>query len=110
MILYFEGPNSNKDNPFIEYDYIKKLPPQYTFNLLFKDKKNNKNNKKEFIEKNSKSKINSNVNNIQRELINLLSYDLELNNGKEEFQRESSQEKNEAEFIIDNNISNLNVI
>ena len=105
MIFYFDRPNSKTDNPFIEYDYIKKLPPQYTLNLLIKDKKNNKKDNKE---KNSKSQINSKVNNIQRELINLLSYDLELNNVNEEFQKESNPEINKTEFIKDNNITNLN--
>jgi len=105
MIFYFDGPYSKIDNPFIEYDSINKLPSQYTFNLLTKDKKDNKKGKKV---KNNKSQINSNVNNIQRELINLLSSDLELNKGNEQIQRVSNPEMNEAEIIINNNNSNLN--
>ena len=104
MILYFDGP-TKADNSLIEYDYIKRLPSQYSFNLLTKDKISNKKNSKE---KNDKLHINSNVNNIQRELINLLSYDLELNSRNEEFQRELNPVMKKVEFFIDNNISNLN--
>ena len=39
MIVYFDSPFSKTYNPLIEYDHLKKLPPQYTFNLLTKDKK-----------------------------------------------------------------------
>ena len=77
MILYFDSPIFKTDNFLIEYNYIKKLPAQYTFNLLTKDKKSNKENNEEKNKKNNKSQISSNVNNIQRELINLLSSDLE---------------------------------
>ena len=100
MIIYFDGPTKSVTS-LIEYDCIKRLPSQYSFNLLTKDKKSNKKNAKE---KNDKTQINSNLNNIQRELINLLSNDLELNFGNEEFQRESNPEINE----VDNNISYLN--
>jgi hypothetical protein len=108
MLFYFDDLNSKAIKSLIEYDYIKKLPPQYTFNLLTKDKRSNKKDKEDINKKNNNSQISSNVNNIQRELINLLSYDYEQNSINEEFQKDQNQEINEEEFIIENNISNLN--
>ena len=108
MILYFDDPNSKRDNFLIGNEYIKKLPAQYTFNLLIKDKKSNKEDNEEKKKKNNKSKISSNVNNIQRELINLLCSNLEQNSEIEEFQSEPNQVKNKAEFIKNNKIYNLN--
>jgi len=105
MIIYYDDSNSKAINSLIEYDYIKKLPPQYTLNILTKDKKSNKKGNTKI---NKKSQISSNLNYIQRELINLLSFDLEQNGGNEELQKESKPELNQSKFTKDNNISNLN--
>ena len=79
MIFYFDGPNSKVVKSLIEYDFIKRLQPQYTINLLTKDIKVNKKDNEKINKKNNKSQVSSNVNSIQRELINLLSYDFEQN-------------------------------
>ena len=105
MIIYYDDSHSKAINSLIEYDYIKKLPPQYTLNILTKDKKSNKKGNTKI---NKKSQISSNLNYIQRELINLLSFDLEQNGGNEELQKESKPELNLSKFTKDNNISNLN--
>ena len=108
MLLYFDVQNSKAIKSIIEYDYIKKLPPQYSFNILTKDKKSNKKDNEDINKNNNKSKVSSNVHNIQRELINLLSFDYEQNSINEEFQNDPNQEINESEFIKETNISNLN--
>jgi len=107
MIFYFDGPNSKVVKSLIEYDFIKRLQPQYTINLLTKDIKVNKKDNEKINKKNNKSQVSSNVNSIQRELINLLSYDFEQNSINEEVQNESNPDINETE-LMDNNISYSN--
>ena len=78
MIFYFDGPNINFINSIIEYDLMKKVPPEYTLNLLTSDNKSENDNSSESLnQKDNSQSSNFNVNNIQRELINLLSYDFE---------------------------------
>ena len=89
MILYFDGPNVNFVNFIIEYDLIKKLRPEYTLNLITSD--NNK--PTEEIDENQNQKDNSqfmNINNIQRELIKLLSYDYDSISN--EFEKDENEE------------------
>ena len=73
MILYFNQPNVKFISSIIEYDLIKKLPPEYTLNLLTTDK----NKQIKDIKEKEDNKSIFNVNNIQRELLNLLSNDLD---------------------------------
>ena len=74
MIFYFDRPNINFINSIIEYDLIKKVHPEYTLNLLTSDNYNENDNSEEKSDQNAQSS-NLNVINIQRQLINLLSYD-----------------------------------
>ena len=116
MILYYDGPNVNFVNSIIEYDLIKKVPPQYTLNLLTTDKQKEKEKEKiineEKIETSENLQINSNVNNIQRELINLLSYDFDpILPGSDKNEKNEGENENELnDLIIDSeqDISNNN--
>ena len=85
MIIYPDGPSINFVNSILEKDIIEKIPSDYSLNLLTSDEDNLENDKNK-IKSNNK---NVNVNNIQRELINLLDYENESS---------SIQEKNEKEY------------
>ena len=107
MILYFNSPNANFINSIIEYDLMKNIPPSYNLNLLISDKNKQKENNEENIEKISNSQSNTNVNNIQRELINLLSYDLDSTTN--ELEKDDDKEENfENNPIINFNKNNRN--
>ena len=88
MIIYPDGPSINFVNSILEKDIIKRIPSDYSLNLsISSEAKLEENNKM----KSSNKSIN--VNNIQRDLINLLNYE------------------NEQSFILDKNdkeINNLN--
>ena len=71
MILYPDGPNINFVNSILEKDIIKRIPSDYSLNLLTLDKNKFNKNYKKLKSNNSDIK----VNNIQRELINLLDYE-----------------------------------
>jgi len=85
MIIYPDGPSINFVNSILEKDIIEKIPSDYSLNLLTSDEDSLENDKNK-IKSNNK---NVNVNNIQRELINLLDYENESS---------SIQEKNEKEY------------
>ena len=111
MIIYFDGPNVNFINSIIEYDLIKKLLPEYTLNLLISDggKQNENNDEKS---KSNENSPHSNMKNIQRELINLLSYDYDtISNGLEKDDKKEEEEEEEEEGVnIENNSqNNLNI-
>ena len=88
MIIYPDGPGINFVNSILEKDIIKRIPSDYSLNLLISSEAK--------LEENNKTKSSNksiNVNNIQRDLINLLNYE------------------NEQSFILDKNdkeINNLN--
>ena len=88
MIIYPDGPSINFVNSILEKDIIKRIPSDYSLNLLISSEAK--------LEENNKTKSSNksiNVNNIQRDLINLLNYE------------------NEQSFILDKNdkeINNLN--
>ena len=88
MIIYPDGPSINFVNSILEKDIIKRIPSDYSLNLLISSEAK--------LEENNKMKSSNksiNVNNIQRDLINLLNYE------------------NEQSFILDKNdkeINNLN--
>ena len=96
MIIYFDGPNVNFVNSIIEYDLIKKLPSECILNLLTSDKKTNFEEKLKQYDNSQKKK--TNVNHIQRELINLLSYDFDpFLVGLDKFENEEEEEEKEKE-------------
>ena len=88
MIIYPDGPSINFVNSILEKDIIKRIPSDYSLNLLISSEAK--------LEENNKMKSSNksiNVNNIQRDLINLLNFE------------------NEQSFILDKNdkeINNLN--
>ena len=88
MIIYPDGPGINFVNSILEKDIIKRIPSDYSLNLLISSEAK--------LEENNKMKSSNksiNVNNIQRDLINLLNFE------------------NEQSFILDKNdkeINNLN--
>ena len=88
MIIYPDGPSINFVNSILEKDIIKRIPSDYSLNLLISSEAK--------LEENNKTKSSNksiNVNNIQRDLINLPNYE------------------NEQSFILDKNdkeINNLN--
>ena len=72
MIIYPDGPNINFVNSILEKGIVKRIPPDYSLNILISSEVK--------LEKNNKMKSSSkniNVNNIQRDLINLLNYECE---------------------------------
>ena len=72
MIIYPDGPNINFVNSILEKDIIKKIPSDYSLNILISSEVK--------LEKSNKMKSSNksiNVNNIQRDLINLLNYECE---------------------------------
>ena len=93
MIIYSDGPNISFVNSILEKDIIKRIPADYSLNLLI--------SRKPKLESYNKVKFNSknfNLNNIQRDLINLLNYDDEhFFKGKAE---EENNNLNEGEFNI----------
>jgi hypothetical protein len=105
MFIYFEKPNSNLINSIIEYD-LKKLPPESSLNLLTMDKNIQDENKERKLSQNETSKFNTNVNNIQRELINLLSYDYD--SIPSNLEKEDIKGKDFDFFNSSNNDSNPN--
>jgi len=117
MIIYFDGPNVNFINSIIEYDLIKKLPSECILNLLTSDKKTNFEEKLKQYDNSHNKK--TNVNHIQRELINLLSYDfdpflvgLDKIENEEEDEKEGKEEEKQSKLAINSNnqepISNYN--
>ena len=86
MIIYPDGPSLNFVNSILEKDIIGRIPSDYSLNLLTSDenKLENDNNK---IKSNN---ININVNNIQRELINLLNFELDQSFIQEKNEKESN--------------------
>ena len=88
MIIYPDGPSINFVNSILEKDIIKRIPSDYSLNLLISSEA-----KLEEKNKTKSSNKSINVNNIQRDLINLLNFE------------------NEQSFILDKNdkeINNLN--
>ena len=72
MIIYPDGPSINFVNSILEKDIIKRIPSDYSLNLLISSEAK--------LEENNKTKSSNksiNVNNIQRDLINLLNYEVE---------------------------------
>ena len=72
MIIYPDGPSINFVNSILEKDIIKRIPSDYSLNLLISSEAK--------LEENNKMKSSNksiNVNNIQRDLINLLNYECE---------------------------------
>ena len=111
MIIYFDGPNVNFINSIIEYDLIKKIPPEYTLNLLTSDKNKKDYNNIENSNQNDTSK-NMNVYSIQRELINLLSYDYDpISNvlDKEEKEEKKEESKENLQNYSTEKMFNLNL-
>ena len=111
MIIYFDGPNVNFVNSIIEYDLIKKLSPELTLNLLTSDKKTDFEEKLRQYDNSHKKK--TNVNNIQRELINLLSYDFDpfyvgLDKSENEEEEEEKEKKNEQINNSNNKVPTTN--
>ena len=115
MIIYFDGPNINFVNSIIEYDLIKKLSPECTLNLLTSDKKTDFEEKLKQYDNSHKKK--TNVNNIQRELINLLSYDFDPffvgldkseneEEGKEKEREKEKEKEREKEKEKENELTN----
>ena len=101
MILYPDGPNINFVNSILEKDIIKRIPSDYSLNLLTLDQ-----NKLE----NKDTRIKSNnddikVNNIQRELINLLNYETEQSFIQEKTEKEF---QNKEEFNDKQDYSDIN--
>ena len=87
MIIYPDGPSINFVNSILEKDIIKRIPSDYSLNILISSETK--------IETNNKMKSSNksiNVNNIQRDLINLLNYE------------------NEQSFILDKNDKEINNI
>ena len=116
MIIYHDGPSINFVNSILEKDIIKRIPSDYSLNLLISSE-----NK---LETNNKKKSNNesiNANNIQRVLINLLNYeceqsfildknDKEINNFNQEFfdnkqNSESVSNNEEIAQLMDENIN-----
>ena len=105
MIIYFDGPNTNFVNSIIEYDLIKKLSPECILNLLTSDKKNNFEEKLKQYDNSHNKK--TNVNHIQRELINLLSYDFDpFLVGLDKIENEEEDEKEGKEEEKENKLAN----
>ena len=101
MIIYPDGPNINFVNSILEKDIIKRIPSDYSLNLLTLDQ-----NKLE----NKDTRIKSNnddikVNNIQRELINLLNYETEQSFIQEKTEKEF---QNKEEFNNKQDYSDIN--
>ena len=101
MIIYPDGPNINFVNSILEKDIIKRIPSDYSLNLLTLDQ-----NKLE----NKDTRIKSNnddikVNNIQRELINLLNYETEQSFIQEKTEKEF---QNKEEFNDKQDYSDIN--
>jgi len=72
MIIYPDGPSINFVNSILEKDIINRIPSDYSLNLLISSEAK--------LEENNKMKSSNksiNVNNIQRDLINLLNYEYE---------------------------------
>ena len=101
MIIYQDGPSINFVNSILEKDIIKRIPSDYSLNLLTLDQ-----NKLE----NKDTRIKSNnddikVNNIQRELINLLNYETEQSFIQEKTEKEF---QNKEEFNNKQDYSDIN--
>ena len=86
MILYPDGPNINFVNSVLEKDIFKRIPLDYSLNLLTSDTIDLEMDKDKIKLKNS----NINVNNIQRYLINLLNYETDQNIFQEKNEKEST--------------------
>ena len=85
MIIYPDGPNINFVNSILEKDIFKRIPLDYSLNLLTSDRNDLEIDKDKIKLNNS----NINANNIQRYLINLLNYENE---------QSIFQDKEEKEF------------
>ena len=103
MIIYSDGPSINFVNSILEKDIMGRIPSDYSLNLLTSDENQleNDNNK---IKSNN---ININVNNIQRELINLLNYELDQSFIQDKNEKESNNFY-EAELNHPKCFSNIN--
>ena len=89
MIVYPDGPCVSFVNSILEKDIIKRIPADYSLNLLI--------SRKQKLESYNKFKVNNkNLNNIQRDLINLLNYDDQ--NYFQDKAEEGNYEQNEGEF------------
>ena len=91
MIVYPDGPCISFVNSILEKDIIKRIPADYSLNLLI--------SRKQKLEGYNKFKINNkNLNNIQRDLINLLNYD-DQNFFQDKTEEEDNNNLNEGELI-----------
>ena len=91
MIIYPDGPCISFVNSILEKDIIKRIPADYSLNLLI--------SRKQKLEGYNKFKINNkNLNNIQRDLINLLNYD-DQNFFQDKTEEEDNNNLNEGELI-----------
>ena len=116
MIIYPDGPSINFVNSILEKDIINRIPSDYSLNLLISSEAK--------LEENNKMKSSNksiNVNNIQRDLINLLNYeyeqsfildknDKEINNFNQEYfdnkqNSESVSNNEEIAQLMDENIN-----
>ena len=96
MIIYSDGPSISFVNSILEKDIIKRIPSDYSLNILISSETKSETNNK--MKSNNKSII---VNNIQRDLINLLNYE---NEQSFIFDKNDKENNNlNQEYVNDNN-------